>query len=134
MHDRNERLKRDTAATAAHNELVKSTGEKRTLARAVTGELVSYSKDEYGVGKSGHGPTVQTVWGYLVMVVGLGGLAVFGVLLLFQAIRDEPSAVLGAVFLIALALALLLYSLRNLVIEWRARSLRIQRGLPRPIE
>lgn len=134
MLDKSQREKRDEATTTAHNVLVERTGEKRRLVRAVTGELVSYSREEYGVGKSGHGPTVQTVWGYMVMIVVLGGLTAMGFLLLAQAIADEPSAAVGAVFMIALSLTFLLYSARNLVIEWRARKLRKERGLPRPIE
>lgn len=133
-YDAREKARRDAATTDAHQQLIKSTGQKRVLVRASDGELFSYSKEEYGVAKSGHGPTLHTVWGYLIAVVALLALTVMSFLILGQAIQVDPSAIFGAGFLVLLALTLLFYFTRNLVIEWRARKLRKERGLPRPIQ
>lgn len=128
-----ERDQRDAATTAAHEELVNRTGENRVLVRAVNGELVSYTREEYGVGRTGIGPKISTRWGHLVYVLLIAGVIV---LLLSLSIRafmgfGEP---LSPWFLVVPGLFVLLeiYAVKNLLREWRAHRLREAHGLPRP--
>lgn len=128
-----ERERRDAATTAAHEEHVNRTGENRVLVRATNGELVSYSREEYGVGRTGIGPKISTYWGHLVYVILIAAVIV---LLLSLSIRaflgfGEP---LSPWFLIVPGLLVLLeiYAVKNLRREWRAHRLRTERGLPRP--
>lgn len=128
-----EREARDAETTAAHEEQIRRTGEKRVLMRAVTGELVSYTPEEYGVGRLGLGPRINTRWGHLVYVLAIG--AVIGVFLYLPLhglfVEGDPES--GWFLIVPALLALLeVYAVRNLIREWRAHKLREEHGLPRP--
>lgn len=128
-----ERERRDAATSAAHDEHVNRTGENRVLVRAVNGELVSYSREEYGVGRTGIGPKISTHWGHLIYVLLIAGVIVLFLSLSIRAFLGfgEP---LSPWFLIVPGLFVLLeiYAVKNLRREWRAHQLRKERGLPRP--
>lgn len=121
---------RDQQATAWHEQAV-AAGQKRVLRRARNGELVSYLPEEYGVGRSGLGPKIHTVWGHAVLVAC--ELVFLG--LVFQAIsRGYDRVPAGAWFAVAFFGLVIAYSAWNLVKEAKATMLRRQRGLPTPAE
>lgn len=128
-----EREQRDARTRAAHDEYVARTGEKRILMRAVNGELVSYSPEEYGVGRLGLGPRINTRWGHLVYVLAIAAIIAVFVYLPLQKLLVEGNAELMGFLVVPALLALLeVFAVRNLLREWRAHKLREERGLPRP--
>lgn len=128
-----ERDRRDAATTAAHEEHVNRTGEKRVLVRAVTGELVSYTREEYGVGRTGIGPKISTWWGHLVYVIAIAVIiCIFLYLPLQDLLVEGDSEMIGFLVIPALLVVLEILAVRNLLREWRAHKLREARGLPRP--
>ncbi len=132
---RQERERRDAMASAEHEAAVAAApDEERVLVRAVNGELVSYTLAEYGVGKSGHGPTIRTWQGYAVGVLFLVGLLVTLTVMvvgdLADAPPDPPWWFLPLLF--GMALPFITLFARNLRKEYRANQLRAARGLPRP--
>lgn len=128
-----ERDRRDAATTVAHEEQVRRTGENRVLMRAVTGELVSYTRDEYGVGRLGLGPRINTRWGHLVYVLAIAAIIGIFLYLPLQKLLVEGNAeMVGFLVVPALLIVLEIFAVRNLLREWRAHKLREERGLPRP--
>lgn len=128
-----EREQRDAATTAAHDEHVNRTGENRVLVRAVTGELVSYTREEYGVGRTGIGPKISTWWGHLVYVLAILAIIVVFLYLPLHGLLVERDPASGWFLLLPGVLILFeVYAVRNLQREWRAHKLRKARGLPRP--
>lgn len=131
------REKRDEEARVAHEAAVAAAPhERRVLVRARDGELVSYTREEYGVGKTGHGPTIQTWQGYAAGSVVLLGLFLFFVVVVARDYADAPPDpawwYLPTISVVTLpVLALFVHSLRK---ERRADRLRRARGLPRPIQ
>ncbi|GAB3544484.1 hypothetical protein GCM10027404_01270 [Arthrobacter tumbae] len=128
-----EREHRDARAKAAHEEQIGRTGEKRVLMRAINGELVSYTPEEYGVGRLGLGPRINTRWGHLVYVLAIAAvIAVFLYLPLQGLLVEGDTETIGFLVIPALLIVLEAYAVRNLIREWRAHKLREERGLPRP--
>lgn len=121
---------KDQQATAWHEQAVAS-GQKRFLKRASTGELVSYLPEEYGVGRSGLGPKIHTVWGHGILVAGE---LVFLVLVIQAINRGYDRVPMGVWFAVAFFALVTGYSTWNLVKEAKATRLRRQRGLPTPAE
>ncbi|GAB3531151.1 hypothetical protein GCM10027403_01100 [Arthrobacter tecti] len=135
MSEASERAHRDAATTAAHEEYIQRTGEKRILVRAVNGELLSYTPDEYGVSRTGLGPKISTWWGHLVYVLAILVITMIFLYLPIHGMFVERDPEAGW-FLIVTGLFVLLgiYATRNFRREWRAHQLRKERGLPRPIQ
>lgn len=133
MSEASEKAKRDAATTAAHEEHVQRTGEKRVLVRAINGELVSYTREEYGVGRKGIGPRISTWFGHLVFVIAISVIALTFLYLPLHRMFVEQDPTAGW-FLIVTGLFVLLdiYAVSNLRREWHAHKLREERGLPRP--
>lgn len=128
-----QREQRDARTTEAHEEHVRRTGEKRVLMRAVTGELVSYTPEEYGVGRLGLGPRINTRWGHLVYVSAIAAIiGIFIYLPLEKLLAEGDSGTMGFLVVPALLIVLEIFAVRNLIREWRAHKLRKERGLPRP--
>ncbi|ALO65965.1 hypothetical protein AS189_04980 [Arthrobacter alpinus] len=125
-----QRQLQDQQTKAWHEQAVAS-GQKRYLKRASNGELVSYLPEEYGVGRTGLGPKIYTVWGHGILVAG----ELVFLVLVFQAINvgydNVPMVVWFTVAFFTLVIA---YSTWNLVKEAKATRLRRQRGLPTPAE
>lgn len=127
------REQRDSATTAAHEEHINRTGENRVLVRAVNGELVSYSREEYGVGRTGIGPKISTWWGHLVYVLAILAIILVFLYLPLHGLLVERDPASGWFLLLPGLLILFeVYAVRNLQREWRAHKLRKERGLPRP--
>ena len=128
-----ERERRDAVTRAAHEDQVARTGENRVLTRGINGELVSYTRDEYGVGRLGLGPRINTRWGHLVYVLAIAVIiCIFVYLPLRNLLVEGDSGMLGFLVIPALLVILEIFAVRNLVREWRAHKLREARGLPRP--
>ena len=128
-----ERERRDAVTRAAHEDQVARTGENRVLTRGINGELVSYTRDEYGVGRLGLGPRINTRWGHLVYVLAIAVIiGIFVYLPLRNLLVEGDSGMLGFLVIPALLVILEIFAVRNLVREWRAHKLREARGLPRP--
>ncbi|WP_299167014.1 hypothetical protein [uncultured Arthrobacter sp.] len=128
-----ERERRDTRTRAAHEEQVARTGENRVLTRGINGELVSYTREEYGVGRTGLGPRINTRWGHLVYVVAIAVIiGIFLYLPLQNVLVEGNSEMIGFLVIPALLILFEVYAVRNLLREWRAHKLREARGLPRP--
>lgn len=130
------REERDAVARAAHEAAVAAAPhERRVLVRARTGELVSYTREEYGVGKRGLGPTIGTWQGYAVGSVVLLGLFLLFVVGVARDLADGPPhpewwyLPVISVFVLPV-LALFVHYLRK---ERNADRLRRARGLPRPV-
>lgn len=128
-----ERERRDTQTKAAHEEHIGRTGEKRVLVRAINGELVSYTREEYGVGRLGLGPRINTRWGHLVYVLAIAVIiGIFLYLPLQDLLIEGNPEMIGFLVIPALLVVLEIFAVRNLLREWRAHKLREARGLPRP--
>lgn len=131
------REKRDEAARAAHEQAQRDRPDERLLLkRAVTGELVTYTEAERGVGRRGTGPVIQTWWGYLVASLVLAFVGLFLTLGIaadhLDAARDPEWWWLP--FWLGFWLPLQWYFVHNLRREHRAHRLRRAKGLPRPAE
>ncbi|GAA5230579.1 hypothetical protein [Arthrobacter cryoconiti] len=125
---------RDQQAKAWHDQAVAG-GQKRLLRRASTGELVSYLPEEYGVGRTGIGPKITTVWGHAVLVASQVLILVlffYGLSIGVQA--GHTNVPVGLWIVVAFMLLILAYTTWNLVKEAKATALRRQRGLPTPAE
>lgn len=129
-----EREMRDQHIRAWHDQAV-ADGQKRYLRRSTTGELVSYLPEEYGVGRTGIGPKIHTVWGHAVLVsCELVAVAVFFWALNVGIEAGNSDVPAGLWFAFGLFFVAIAYSTWNLVKEAKATKLRHQRGLPTPAE
>ena len=129
-----QRALRDEQAKAWHEQAVAS-GQKRYLRRANNGELVSYLPEEYGVGRTGLGPKIYTVWGHAVLVtLEIVSLAALFWAFQFGARNGGGESTAGVWFGFGLFILVTGYSTWNLVKEAKATLLRRQRGLPTPAE
>ncbi|RLQ84210.1 hypothetical protein D9V28_08305 [Mycetocola zhadangensis] len=125
---------RDEQAKAWHEQAVAS-GQKRYLRRAYNGELVSYLPEEYGVGRTGLGPKIHTVWGHAVLVAAEIAILALFFWALGAGVGAGHTDVPGGLWVVfGLWVLLIGYSTWNLVKEAKATSLRRQRGLPTPAE
>lgn len=128
-----QRAERDREATRRHDERV-AAGERLILARAATGDLISYRPEEYGFVKSGAGrPQVKTVWGAGVVTAFLAGFGILTAVLFAGGVLAGDDVPWEVWFVPLLCLLLCWVSSRYLRQEWRARRLRKERGVPRPL-
>lgn len=131
------REKRDAAAREAHEAAQAARPDERLLLkRAVTGELVTYTEAERGVGRRGAGPVIQTWWGYLVasLTIAFVGLLIAGGLVVDHLGPPPDTSWWLLPSWLLFWLPLQWYFLRNLRREHRAHRLRRAKGLPRPAE
>lgn len=127
-----QRLLRDRQAMDWHDAAV-ATGQKRYLARANNGELVSYLHEEYGVTRGHSNLVIRTVWGWVVLVATMLFLVGMMAWIMVAAARETPGGLHGGYwFALAISLLILWTAGRYLVIEAKATLLRRQRGLPTP--
>lgn len=107
----------------------------RYLRRAVNGELVSYLPEEYGVGRTGQGPKITTVWGHAILVAGeVVCLSLFFWALNVGAHAGHTDIPAGMWFVLGFFILVMAYSTWNLIKEAKATKLRRRRGLPTPAE
>ncbi|HKT57626.1 MAG TPA: hypothetical protein VJR25_12710 [Microbacterium sp.] len=110
-------------------------GEKRTLLRTTDGRLWSYAPDELGFRRDGF-MQVRTWWGVgIIALVMFAGLVLSAYLFVQPGLADgKPgwTPFWGALWLTAVALLLLVVSLRYMLRELRARRIRRERGVPEP--
>lgn len=127
------RQRRDDAAAAEHERLVRESGQQRILSRGRNGELVSYLPEEFGNGRTGIGPKISTARGYIVLVAIAGAVSVFLTIVVASPYfdpRPDPPLFVWVMPLMLFGTTALFA--RYMVIEVRADRLRRERGLPTP--
>ncbi|NUP74586.1 MAG: hypothetical protein HOQ07_08055 [Sinomonas sp.] len=111
---------------------------RRVLRRAENGELVSYSRDEYGVRKDDGGGIVKpvtSVVGLLVLSLLLSAIACAAIVATAIMAAQSRWDVIAGAWWVYLAVAFATAAgWVNFAVEFRAAKLRKRRGLPRPID
>lgn len=129
---RDARDRRDRQATAEHDQRV-AAGERRILARAADGRLVSYRPEDYGFTKTGTSHTIKTVWGMGLLALFSAGFGIWMTAAFVQGVLAGDDVPWGVWFVPPIFAVLCAAALLYLRVECRARRLRRERGLPRPV-
>ncbi|MDT0215334.1 hypothetical protein Q9R29_15690 [Rothia sp. ARF10] len=126
------RLRRDQAVTAAHEEAV-ARGEKRVLRKTRNGLLHSYPADEIGFTPGSGQPQVRTWWGMAVLAVAMALITLGSVVGMFLVPMSRGHGPQWAgLFLVVMGGLFTWYAVRLARAEYRAGKVRKERGSPEP--